>query len=138
MSPTLKKAPNKDAVKKAKVIKSFERFCQEERALAFKWFGQGKTPGDIADLLGRDKGTISRQLAKPKNTVPQLGRKKVITEAHYQRLKKALDALIAKAKAEKEVTLAMVKAQAFSCIGTPSGAHLLEINSVPDLLVHRM
>ena len=89
----MKKAPKKDAVKKAKVTKSFKRFSQEERALAFKWLGQGKTPGDIADLLGRDKGTISRQLAKPKNTVPQLGRKKVITEAHYQRLKKALDAL---------------------------------------------
>ena len=84
MSPTMKKAPKKDAAKKAKVTKSFKRFSQEERALAFKWLGQGKTPGDIADLLGRDKGTISRQLAKPKNTVPQLGRKKVITEAHYQ------------------------------------------------------
>ena len=74
----MKKAPKKHGVKKVKRTKAYARFSQVEHALAFKWLGQGKTPGDIADLLDRDKGTISRQLAKPKETVPRLGRKKVV------------------------------------------------------------
>ena len=88
MAPTIKKAPKKNAVKKGKITKYFARFSQVERALAFKWLEQGKAPADIADPLGRDKGTISRQQAKPKNTVPQLGRKRVVTEAHYEGLQR--------------------------------------------------
>ena len=141
MAPIMKKAPKKHGVKKVKRTKAYARFSQVERALAFKWLGQGKTPGDIADLLDRDKGTISRQLAKPKTTVPRLGRKKVVTEAHYQRLQKALEALIVKAKAEKEVTLAMVKTRARITFSDPvcreafqaHGVHFFKLREKPIL-----
>ena len=77
MAPIMKKAPKKHGVKKVKRTKAYARFSQVKRALAFKWLGQGKTPGDIADLLDRDKGTISRQLAKPKTTGPGLAARRL-------------------------------------------------------------
>lgn len=97
-----------------KVMKKpmYKRFSQAERALALKWARQGKQTSKIASLLDRDPGTISRQLAKPKSFVPKLGRSKIINEAVFQKLNTALDALIKKAKAEKEVTLTMVKKRA--------------------------
>lgn len=141
MAPGMKKLPMKNGVKKVKGTKAFARFSQVERALAFKWLKEGKVPSDIADLLGRDKGTISRQLAKPKSTVPRLGRKKVVTEAHYERLQKALDALIAQAKAQKEVTLAMVKTRARITFSDPvcraafqaHGVHFFKLREKPIL-----
>ena len=141
MAPGMKKVPMKDGVKKVEGTKAYARFSQVERALAFKWLEDGKVPSDIADLLGRDKGTISRQLAKPKNAVPRLGRKNVVTEAHYGRLQKALDALVAKAKAEKEVTLAMVKTRARVTFSDPvcrkafqvHGVHFFKLREKPIL-----
>ena len=139
----MKKAPTKNAVKKAKNSgkKAYVRFSQVERALAFKWIKEGKSPTDVADLLGRDKGTISRQLAKPKDTVPQLGRKKELTEADYEKLEKGLDELIKKAKAESEVTLFMVKARARVTASDPvcraafqaHGVHFFKLREKPIL-----
>jgi len=144
MAPKMmKKAPMKNAVKKGKAYgeKAYVRFSQAERALSFKWMKAGKQPTDIAELLGRDKGTISRQLAKPEDTVPQLGRPVEFAEDDYEKLQAALDFLIKKAKAEKEVTLFMVKKRAGVDASDPvcrklfqdHGVHFFKLREKPIL-----
>ena len=62
-------------------MKSFSRFSETERDLAKGWAKQGKTESAIAKLLGRDPGTVNRQLQKPAGFKKKLGRKQVITES---------------------------------------------------------
>ena len=38
-------------------------FSSEELRLAKKWFDDGVTPADIAERLGRDKSTVTRDFA---------------------------------------------------------------------------
>ena len=75
---------------RASTKKAYSRFSQAERDLAQAWLKQDKKEIDIAKLLGRDPGTVCRQLQKPTGFVPELGRKKVITTAVYKKLAKAL------------------------------------------------
>ena len=70
--------------------KSFSRFSDTERYLAKGWAKQGKKENEIAKLLGRDPGTVNRQLQKPAGFTKKLGRKQVITEALYKKLQRRL------------------------------------------------
>ena len=62
-------------------MKSLSRFSETERDLAKGWAKQGKTESAIAKLLGRDPGTVNRQLQKPAGFKKKFGRKQVITES---------------------------------------------------------
>ena len=49
--------------------KAFSRFSETERSLAKAWAKQGKAEKDIAELLGRDPGTVNLQGPDSKGTV---------------------------------------------------------------------
>ena len=59
----------------------WKKLSSEELRLAKKWyFDENEKPGDITDLLGRDKSTLTRILVKQ---VPRKkkGRPRVLSEA---------------------------------------------------------
>ena len=55
------------------------------------WKKRGMTVSDIADLLERDKGTISRHFKKVKKVQKPLGRPPALTDAEVARLLKVCE-----------------------------------------------
>jgi len=74
-----------------------------------QWESQGLGVTEIMKRTGRSKDCVYLHLSRQPETV---GRKKLITAAVFRKLTAALQKLQKKAKAEKEVTVAMVKAAA--------------------------
>ena len=69
----------------------YTHMAEEERRLLKKWRAEGKSCADIARLLGRDKGTISRQVKRlstrgPKARSLKVGRPKALDEKTVERL----------------------------------------------------
>ena len=73
------------------------------------WYDQdGKEPSEIADLLHRDKSTLTRFLVK-KEKKGGRGRKIALTEKAVDALEKKMESLVKKADGMYEVTMAMLK-----------------------------
>ena len=84
----------------------------EEQRLAKKWYWeQQKNPREIADLLDRDKSTITRLLVKQVHRKKQ-GRPRALSEADIDFLERRLHDLILKSMGKYHVTAAMVKRSA--------------------------
>ena len=81
----------------------------DELRLAKQWQSQKKSVRDIARLLGRDKGTISRQLGRAKTTRRPSGRKPALTKAQVDRLECKARNMIKVADACYQVTVKMLK-----------------------------
>ena len=72
----------------------------------------GLTYVDIGFLTGRGSEAIASSLAKEDFTATGSGQPQKITASDYKKLKNALDRLLKKANAEKQVTVDMIKAEA--------------------------
>ena len=99
----------------------YTHMAEEERRLLKKWRAEGKSCSDIARLLGRDKGTISRQVKRlstrgPKARSLKVGRPKALDEKTVERLVSKTKALTRAADAKYQVTAAMIrKAMKLKC-----------------------
>ena len=83
-----------------------------EHQLMLRWHKEGKSTAEIAELLQRGHGTVSRHLRKVSTGKARVGRPQVVTPAVWRKLNQALQRLQKRADAEKEVTLPMVIAEA--------------------------
>jgi IS30 family transposase len=80
--------------------------------LARRWFVEdGVAPSEIADLLGRDKSTITRLLVK-RRVLKKQGRAPALTEDQKKGLVDRVRAMVEKADGKHHVTIAMVKTAA--------------------------
>ena len=77
-----------------------------ERVLMRQWKREGKSKSEIMRLTGRSKNAVNLQLKRMPKSV---GRKKIIAPLDFRKLKGHMNKLLRKAKAEKEVTIEMVK-----------------------------
>ena len=77
-----------------------------------RWHKEGKSTTEIAELLQRGHGTVSRHVRKVSTGKARLGRPHIVTPIVWRRLIQALARLQKNADAEKEVTLSMVIAEA--------------------------
>ena len=84
---------------------------EEELRLAKKWKSEDKKPSEIAELLGRDKSTINRNL-KRRRPRKKRGRRNLLTEVQVDALVEKLKDMIVTAKGRWEVTAAMLKRSA--------------------------
>ena len=92
----------------------WKKLSSEEQRLATKWYcTDGKSPSEIAGLLGRDKSTLTRLLVK-QTTRKKQGRPPVLTEADIDFLERRLHDLIVKSMGRYHVTASMVKRSARS------------------------
>lgn len=88
-----------------------------ELRLARTWLEDaGKTIPEVAQLLGRDRSTVRRNLlkgslGKAKGKVKAVGRPRSVTPKVYRQLKGALDFLLRQSRGEHEVTAQMIKAR---------------------------
>ena len=90
------------------------KLSAEEQRLAKKWYWeQNKKPGEIADLLDRDKSTLTRFLVKQAPRKKQ-GRPRVLSEADIDFLERRLHDLIVKSMGKYHVTAATLKRSARS------------------------
>ena len=71
-----------------------------------RWHGEGKSMNEIANLLQRDWHTVSSHVNEP-DAPRRVGRHRIIQENEWKKLESALEKLIRKAKATKEVTVSM-------------------------------
>lgn len=101
------KGSQKKVMKNVKQTKKFQRFSSAERALAWQWKKAGKGDPEIAELLERDVSTVHRQLKKPQNYKPKLGRKRIMTKPMFKKLEGALHQLQKARKGLRETTLPM-------------------------------
>ena len=83
-----------------------------EHQLILRWHKEGKSTAEIAELLQRKHGTVSRRFRKGTTGEARVGRPQGVTPAVCRKLNKALQRLQKRADAEKEVTLPMVIAEA--------------------------
>ena len=83
-----------------------------EHQLMLRWRKEGKSTVEIAELLQRGHGTVSRHLRKVSTGKARLGRPQIVTPAVWRKLIQALQRLQKLADAEKEVTLPMAIAEA--------------------------
>ena len=81
-----------------------------EAELMKRWYKQGKALAEIAELLDRDRTTVSGHVhTDGKDASPNpVGRPRKIQKKEWSKLEKALHALVSRAKAKKDVTVAMV------------------------------
>ena len=91
---------------------AWKKFSSEELRLARLWYNQdGKGPTEIAQLLHRDKASVTRRLAIGENIPPaKQGRKPILNETAVNKLEKELNAMVKKAAGNYEVTLKMLRA----------------------------
>ena len=88
------------------------KLSSEEQRLAKQWYSEDKLgPGEIAQLLRRDKSTITRLVVKQLPRKKQ-GRPRVLSEADVDFLERRLHELIVKSMGKYHVTAAMVKRSA--------------------------
>ena len=85
------------------MTKGFTHLDATEKRLIATWRKRKMTIPEIAGLLDRDKGTISRHLRKMNNQ--KVGRRKLLTDAQVKRLLVIRDRLVAKADCRYEVTV---------------------------------
>ncbi len=80
--------------------------------MAKMWYEEDDmTPREIADLLRRDKSTITRHVVK--GHIPKRdGRPRMLSEADVDALEALLEKMIKKADRQYEVTLEMLKKEA--------------------------
>jgi len=92
----------KKAMKSATAV---PRMSAEEKRLAREMhFDRGLSRAKVAEALGRDLGTICRQLAKPKAAKP-IGRPKLLTEAKVDSMVATLEKMVDEAASCYEVSL---------------------------------
>ena len=90
--------------------KVWQELSAEEIRLALMWYEQdGKSPKELADLLHRDKSTMTRLLVK-KVERKKDGRPPALTTAQIDALEKKAEAMIDEADGEWRVTVWRVKA----------------------------
>ena len=94
----------------------YARMSSDELRLAKQWQSKKKTISEIARLLGRDKGTISRQLrlALSRTTTKKAGkrssgRQPALSKAQIDRLESKVHHLTKAADARYQVTVKMIK-----------------------------
>jgi len=80
-----------------------------ERCLMRQWKREGKSKTEIMKLTGRSKNAVNLNL---KRNAKKTGAKPSVTKQVFRRLNGALNKLLRKKKAQKEVTVDMVKALA--------------------------
>ena len=100
---------------------SFKHLSSEEIRLARMWFNEDeKAPSEIAELLHRDKATITRLLYQRPENVARAGRKKMLSEAAVTNLEHKLETLVKRAQGKYEVTAAMLRksAKVKACVRT--------------------
>ena len=89
--------------------RTFTKMSSEEIRLAQMWFEHdAKKPAEIAELLHRNKSTITRHCVKLVVKKKQ-GRKPALSEAQKDQLVKKVEYMIKKAKGEWRVTADMVR-----------------------------
>ena len=92
----------------------WKKLSAEEQRLASKRYREhGKSPSEIAGLLGRDKATLTRLLVK-QVIRKRPGQPPVLSEADVDFLERRLHQLIVKCMGKYHVTAAMVKRSARS------------------------
>ena len=99
---------------------AFRHVSEDEKELLRAWRAAGKSIPEMARLLGRDRGTVSRQLRKLTGASVKdagaVGRPAALSEKDKDHLVKKVGALTKAADARFQVTLAMVmKAGKFKC-----------------------
>ena len=99
---TSKSAPKKT---KGKDENAYTYVTPRETELKQKWKKEGKSKADIIRLTGRSKECVNLHLH---GTPEKVGRKKIITTRVFRKLRSSLKQLQRKAKARKEVTVAMI------------------------------
>ncbi|CAE7526243.1 F52C9.6, partial [Symbiodinium sp. CCMP2456] len=80
------------------------KMTEKERALAQRWYDEGKSPSTIAELLDRDTSTLTRLLCKQEAAKKQ-GRPSALTKAQVDYLERKLDQMIVKADGQKMITV---------------------------------
>ena len=95
------------------VMPSVSRMSSDEKRLVAEWHKRGKRAAEVARLLGRDKGTISRHFAALLKKGPKIeknvGRSCKLTPKVIDRLVSKANAMIDVADAKWQVTAAMIK-----------------------------
>ena len=103
----------------------FKHLSTEEIRLARMWHNEDeKAPSVIAELLHRDKATITRLLFQRPEEGKGAGRKKMLSEADVTKLETKLATLVKAAKGKYEVTAAMLRksARVKACVRTIANA----------------
>ena len=90
------------------MTKAFTHMDATEKRLVAMWRKRKMTIPDIADLLGRDKGTISRHVRK--TNTKQVGRPKALTDAEVKRLLAIRGRLVQQANCLYDVTMKTIRA----------------------------
>ena len=91
------------------MVAQWKKMGDVEAGLAKMWYEQdGKSPGEIAELLHRNKSTVTRRLCLG-NPIVKQGRRAVLTEAQVDKLQKKLEEMIKKASNKYEVTVTMLR-----------------------------
>ena len=89
--------------------KPWRKMSAEVMRLADMWFhDDGMSPSEIAELLHRDKSTLTRYLVMRRERKID-GRPRAFTEEEIDRMVKKLEDMIIVAKQEYRVTAAMLK-----------------------------
>ena len=89
--------------------KTFKKLSAEEIRLARMWYhDDDKEPSEIADLLHRDKSTLTRLLVKQVERKKQ-GRPAELSKDMINKMEATLERMIRKAKGEYRVTAEMLK-----------------------------
>ena len=88
---------------------TFRKMSAEELRLAKMWYEEdGMTRSEIADLLRRDKSTITRNCVRMVEGKSQ-GRKKALSQQQIDFLVRCLDERIVNAKGRYHVTASMLR-----------------------------
>lgn len=88
--------------------KKYTQVQEREAELMKKWKKDGLSPTRIQELTGRAKETVAKHSKTKAKATPGSGRPKLITEAVFKKLEKALEKLLKKADAEWEVSVGAV------------------------------
>ena len=90
----------------------YKKLSDEEVRLAQLWYKEdGMDPSEIAELLRRDKSTMTRLLVMEKERKP-LGRPVILDDAAVDKLVALLDYMVVQADANHEVTVDMLRRRA--------------------------
>ena len=91
---------------------SFKHYSSHELSILEHYQKKGKTPTEVATLMGRDTSSVyrhfQRNLTKGKAPNP-VGRKRVLTDAQVDRLVTTAQSMTAAADGKYQVTAKMVK-----------------------------
>ena len=94
------------------MAKSFTHLDATERRLIALWKIRGLKLPYMAELLDRDKGTISRHVKKLTKKLKRQGRPPMVTDKTVEHLLKVRGKLVAKADCRYDVAVKMLRAAA--------------------------